>query len=219
MRIGAGDQHRRHVEDVGGQPCRRQRAGSNWPVGTSTLPPRCPHFFSARADPRSGRRAAPASIIDFISSNAFSAPPKPASASATIGTSQSMSPRALRPLDLVGAQERVVEPPHHRRHAVRRIEALVGIGRLGRVRVARHLPAREVDRLQTGAHHLHGLASGQRAEGHDRLRALKQPPETLRPEPRNRMLGHKPPPETEDVFGRLSTQNTQPTCVLKPTAL
>jgi hypothetical protein len=35
--------------------------------------------------------AAPASIIAFISSKAFSTPPKPASASATIGANQSMS--------------------------------------------------------------------------------------------------------------------------------
>ena len=57
------------------------------PVGMRTFPPRCPHFFSDDSWSSKCTPAAPASIIAFISSNAFSAPPKPASASATIGAS------------------------------------------------------------------------------------------------------------------------------------
>ena len=69
---------------------------TNWLVGTSTLPPRWPHFFSEASWSSKCTPAAPASIIDFISSKAFSGPPKPASASATIGASQfrSRSPSA-----------------------------------------------------------------------------------------------------------------------------
>ena len=63
----------------------------NCAVGTSTLPPRWPHFFSEASWSSKWTPAAPASIIAFISSKALSAPPKPASASATIGTSQSVS--------------------------------------------------------------------------------------------------------------------------------
>ena len=55
---------------------------------------------------------------------------------------------ALRVLDLVGAQQRVVDPADERRHAVGRVEALVGVGLAGEVRVRRDLPAGEVDRLQ-----------------------------------------------------------------------
>jgi hypothetical protein len=58
------------------------------PVGISTLPPRWPHFFSEASWSSQCTPAAPAAIIAFISSNAFSTPPKPASASATIGASQ-----------------------------------------------------------------------------------------------------------------------------------
>ncbi len=54
-------------------------------VGTSTLPPMWPHFFTDASWSSKCTPAAPASIIDFISSNALSTPPKPASASATIG--------------------------------------------------------------------------------------------------------------------------------------
>lgn len=57
-------------------------------VGISTFPPRWPHFFSDESWSSKCTPAAPASIIAFISSNTFSTPPNPASASATIGASQ-----------------------------------------------------------------------------------------------------------------------------------
>jgi hypothetical protein len=57
-------------------------------VGTRTLPPRCPHFFSDASWSSKCTPAAPASIICFISSKAFRGPPNPASASATIGANQ-----------------------------------------------------------------------------------------------------------------------------------
>ena len=66
-------------------------------VGTSTLPPRWPHFFSEASWSSKWTAAAPASIIAFISSKALSGPPKPASASATIGANQyvEVSPSSL----------------------------------------------------------------------------------------------------------------------------
>ena len=54
-------------------------------IGTSTLPPMCPHFFRDESWSSRWMPAAPASIIDFTSSNVLSGPPKPASASATMG--------------------------------------------------------------------------------------------------------------------------------------
>jgi len=55
-----------------------------------------------------------------------SVPPKPASASATIGANQSTDPFPCMWLDLIGAQQGVVDPLHQARHARNRIEALVG---------------------------------------------------------------------------------------------
>ena len=86
-RVRARDEHRRHAEDVGREPRGDERL-TNWLVGTSTLPPRWPHFFSDESWSSKWTPAAPASIIAFISSKALSGPPKPASASATIGASQ-----------------------------------------------------------------------------------------------------------------------------------
>jgi hypothetical protein len=61
---------------------------TNWLVGTSTLPPRCPHFFSDASWSSKWTPAAPASTNALISSKALRGPPNPASASATIGASQ-----------------------------------------------------------------------------------------------------------------------------------
>ena len=49
------------------------------------------------------------------------------------------------------------------------IERLVGIHRAGRIGVGGDLPAGEVDRLQPGADHLHGLVAGERAEAVDEV--------------------------------------------------
>ena len=50
-----------------------------------------PHFLTLASWSSKCTPAAPASIIDFMSSKAFRTPPKPASASATIGAKKSMS--------------------------------------------------------------------------------------------------------------------------------
>ena len=75
---------RGHVEHVGGQPGGDELLDRLW-VGTSTLPPMCPHFLYDDNWSSNCTAAAPASIMDFISSKALSTPPKPASASATMG--------------------------------------------------------------------------------------------------------------------------------------
>ena len=54
-------------------------------VGIKTLPPMWPHFFSEESWSSKWTPAAPASIMLLVSSNTFNAPPKPASASATMG--------------------------------------------------------------------------------------------------------------------------------------
>ena len=59
------------------------------------MPPRCPHFFSDESWSSKWTPAAPASIIALIISKAFSGPPKPASASATIGARKSSSRPSL----------------------------------------------------------------------------------------------------------------------------
>jgi hypothetical protein len=82
--VGAGDHERGHAADVGSHAGRDQLLQAS-AVGTSTLPPMWPHFLTDASWSSKCTPAAPALIMAFISSKAFSTPPKPASASATMG--------------------------------------------------------------------------------------------------------------------------------------
>jgi len=90
--------------------------------------------------------------------------------------------------DLVRAQQRVVDPPHHLRHRIGRVQALVGVGLPGQVGVRRHLPARQVNGLEPGPHLLDGLVAGQRPERVHVVLVLQQPPQPLRTQPGQRVL-------------------------------
>jgi hypothetical protein len=115
--------------------------------------------------------------MPFISSNAFNTPPKPASASATIGV-----------IDLIGAQQRVVDAAHDRRHRIRGIQRLVRIHLARQVRVARDLPARQIDGIQAGFYLLHGLVTRQSTQRVDVGLLVHELPQLLRAEPRQRIL-------------------------------
>ena len=152
-----------------------------WLIGTSTLPPRWPHFFSLASWSSKCTPAAPAAIIV---------------AHQLVGVQRAAEP-GLRVGD-------------HRRHPLRRVTELLrswaiwsarrsallirlttcgtestGIQRLvrihgaGAVRVRRHLPAGQVDRLQPGLDLLQRLVAGQRAERVDVFFAVQQLPEAL----------------------------------------
>ena len=83
--------------------------------------------------------------------------------------------------------------------AVRGVEALVGIGVAREVRVGCDLPAGEVDRLEAGLDHLHGLAARHRAERRHPLVLGEQPPQPLRAEAGERVLDRDRAAQTLDV--------------------
>ena len=163
--VGARDEERRHVQRRRPRGARRRACGRTGPSGRA--PCRPGGRTSSRHASWSSKwtPAAPASIIGL---HQLEGVERAAEAGLGVGDDRrrasARSCVALGPLDLVGAQERVVDAPHERGHAVRRVEALVGVDVAREVRVGRDLPAGEVDRLQAGLHHLHGLAAGERAE-------------------------------------------------------
>jgi hypothetical protein len=91
---------------------------------------------------------------------------------------------ALTMIDLIGAEQRVINTPDDCWHAIRRIEALIGIHLFGKVRVRRNLPAAKINRLQSGSDLLHRLVPGQRTECHYWWLRIEQSPEPFRPFPR-----------------------------------
>ncbi len=109
----------------------------------------------------------------------------------------------FRPLDLIGPQQSVVDPPHQRRGAVGRIQALIGVGLQRQVGVPGHLPAAQVDGLQAGLHHLHGLVAGHGAEGVDVRLGRKQLPELLRAVGGQRVVDQEGSAQPYDVLGRV----------------
>ena len=118
--------------------------------------------------------------------------------------------RALGAVDLVGAQERVVQPPDERRRAVRRVEALVGVRVAGEVGVGGDLPAGEVDRLQARLDHLDGLAAGHRAERRHVRLGLQELPEALGAEARERVLDADGAAQALDVGRRVGAFDAVP---------
>ncbi|CAI8238396.1 MAG: Uncharacterised protein [SAR116 cluster bacterium] len=67
---------------------------------------------------------------------------------------------AFQRLDLVGALQCAVDPACEFGPAICRIERLVGIHAARRVGIGGNLPARQINGLEAGADHLHGLVAG-----------------------------------------------------------
>ena len=91
-------------------------------------------------------------------------------------------------VDLVGASKSVVDVAHHRGHAVGGVEALIRIHGAGVVGVGRHLPAAQIDGLESRLGHLHGLIAGQGPQGVDIGLFAQHLPEPFRTTPSQGVL-------------------------------
>ena len=116
--VRAGDQQRRHAGHVGREPRGEQRpdelAGRDEHLAAEVAALLLRRELVLEVH---GRRAGldhPAHQLERVE--------RPAEAGLRVGDDREEvvdAVVALGPLDLVGAQQRVVQPPHHRRHAVR----------------------------------------------------------------------------------------------------
>ena len=176
--VGAGDDDRRHAGDVGGEPSGVQ--------GADVLLRRHQHLAAEVSALLLGRQlvlpvdAGGAGLDERLRELVR----VERSAEAGFGIRDDRCEPVLRDLalgvlDLVLSQQRVVDAPHDRRHRVRGVQALVGVGLPGEVAVGGDLPPGQVDRLQAGAHLLHGLAAGVGAECADVVLGVQQVPEVL----------------------------------------
>ena len=161
--------------------------------------------------------AAPASIIDFTSSNVRAA-------EAGLGVRDDgrevVDVRLpLHVLDLVRAHEGVVDLPDDVRDRRHGVEALVRIHRERVVRIARDLPAGEIDRLEAGLYLLHGLVARQRPEGADELLRVQQVPEPLGAHAGDRVVELHGPAEAVDLVRRVRADDALPAQVVGPGSL
>ena len=113
-------------------------------------------------------------------------------------------------MDLVGANQSVVQTAYQVGHRVRGIEALVGIHLAGIVGVGGDLPAADVDGLQPGRDHLHRLVAAHGAEGVDVLLAGQQLPQAFSAEACQRVLNVQGAAQTHNVFRGIRTGNPVP---------
>ncbi len=127
---------------------------------------------------------------------------------------------AVRPafhvLYLVGAAQRVVDPSHDVGHAIGRVQTLVGIHLSGVIGVGGHLPSTQINGRQAGLGHLHGLVSGQRAQGVDVGLECDEFPQFFRPAPGQRVLDVQAAAQPHDVVGRVVAAHAFPTRVIGP---
>ena len=113
---------------------------------------------------------------------------------------------ALGPVDPVGAEERVVQPPDELRRAVRRGTGS-GRGRSGRTGSRQLRPAQpeRVERLEPGLRHLHRLAAGERPSAAMYGSSCRRAPQPTRPEPGERVVDvdrAAQPHDLSAVYGR-----------------
>ncbi len=177
--VGAGDDDGRHVGDVGRQASRGQGAdvllGGDEHLATevAALLLRRQLIFPVRPRDACGDHR----LLQLVDVE------RAAEAGLTVGDDrgQPVLDRgvALDLGDLVGAHQRVVDAAHHLRHRVGRVQALVGVGVAGQVRVTGDLPTRQVDGLQAGADLLDRHVAGQRAERVDELQVVQLAPQHL----------------------------------------
>jgi hypothetical protein len=191
----------------------------NWPVGIRTFPPQVAAFLLRRqlvlevhpGRPRLDHRLHQLESVDD--------PSEPGLRVGDDGDQPVALPASLHPIDLIGAQQGVLDPTDQGGDAVDGIEALIRVGLPGEVGVGSHLPAAHVDRFQPGADHLHGLSSGQGAEGGDVGLRVQELPEPLRPAAGQRVFDPHGSPQPDDVEGRVIATDALPARIRRPALL
>ncbi len=207
--VGAGHEHGRHAAHVGGEP-----GGHEGPDergrGDEDLASHVPALLLG-GDLVLEVHAGGAGLDHRL--HQLEGVERPAEAGLGVGHDR-YEPLAARPalrvLDLVRALERAVDAAHHVRDAVGRVEALVGVGLRGVVRVGRDLPAREVDRVEAGADHLHRLVAGEGAERVHVGPGVEEVPQPQRAAAGERVLDAHGAAEPLHVLGRVGPGDPAP---------
>ena len=139
---------------------------------------------------------------------------EPVTSGVSVRAAVSLPPlHRLRMLDLIRAKERLVDAADDAGDAVRRVEALVGIGLPGKIGVGRDLPAAQVDRVEPRLHLLHRLVSGQRPQRRDVFFRGQEVPEPERPKPRERVLDAHRAAEPRDILLGVRPRNAVPSAL------
>ncbi|CAM2159461.1 hypothetical protein PT2222_50299 [Paraburkholderia tropica] len=221
--VGAGEQHGRHAADVGGQTRGRQlgdvfaRRHEHLAAHMAALLDRGELIFEVHARGAGfDHRLHQFERVQHAAEARFGVRHDRLE---EIGIAFVAGILAFRPLDLVGARERVVDALDHLRHRVGRVERLVWIHLAREVRVARDLPARQIDRLEAGLDLLHRLIAGERAQRVDERLGVHAFPELFRALLRERVLGLDRSAQAHHVVGRVVALDAFPARIRVPLLL
>lgn len=122
-------------------------------------------------------------------------------------------------LQLVLADEGVVDATHDGRHGVGGVQRLVRVRLTGEVAVGGDLPSGEIDGLQSRPHLLHGLAPGVRAERPNIVLGVQEVPEVVGAAVGERGLFADRAADADDVFCRVGALDAVPARVGVPDLL
>ena len=216
--VGAGDEERGHVEDVGGE-ARRGQGAEELRRGDEHL---AAHVAALLL---SGElvlevHARGAGLDHAL--HQLEAVNGAAEAGLRVGDYRGVPVRRVVAVDrgdLVGAGERVVDALDDVGDAVGGIEALVGVGLAGEVGVGGHLPAAQIDRLQSGLDHLDRLRAGEGAEGADEGLVSEERPEALGSRAGDAVLDSQAAAQPDDVVGGVGALDTLPARFVRPAGL
>ena len=217
LRIGACDQHRRHIAHVRRQ-ARRDQLVDRLLGGHENLAPHVTAFLGRRqlileVNPGSAR-------IDHLL-HELEGVEHAAEARLRIGHDRLQPVDGVVPfgmVDFIRAAQGVVDAPHHRRHRIRRIQRLIRVHLAREVGIARHLPAGQVDGIQSRLHLLHGLITRQGAECVHEWPLAQVAPQFLRGEPRDRVLHGNGAAQAHHVLGVIGAPHAAPARRLAPVA-
>ena len=175
FRVGSRDDNRRYAEDIGGET-RGDELGNKFVRTNENLATHVPAFFQRGElifEVNRGRTRFDHCFGQFKSIERAT---EPGFAIGDYRREPINVVLAFHVLNLIGADERVINAANQFGRGIHGIETLIGVHLSRRVRVPRDLPAAHVNGFQSRLRLLNGLVSGQRAERVNKWFGPKQTP-------------------------------------------
>ena len=122
-------------------------------------------------------------------------------------------------LDLICPLESIVDPSHNRGHRIDWVKRLIRIHGVTQIGICSNLPARQINRLDTGFNLLDCLTPRQSTQGRDKILGVNPTPQFLSTESRQRILDLDRPLESDHIGSCVIPLDVLPTWVFCPVLL
>ena len=119
-------------------------------------------------------------------------------------------------IDLVGAQQTIVDALGHRGDRVGRVEGLVRVHLSGEIGIACDLPTRQIDGVEPGFDLLHRLVAGESAQGIDERLLMEILPQFAGGQRGDRVFDVDRASQPHDILGGVGTCDIPPAGIFPP---